>query len=49
MGSQCGVDSSAELIKAAKARGLNARVMDGQNLPFENEFAAVFSNARCIG
>jgi trans-aconitate methyltransferase len=40
-----GVDSSVELIKAAKARGLDARVMDGQNLTFENEFAAVLSNA----
>src|SRR2546425_4508256 len=40
-----GVDSSAELIKAAEARGLDARVMDGQNLTFEKEFDAVFSNA----
>jgi len=40
-----GVDSSVELIKAAKARGLDARVMDGQRLTFANEFDAVFSNA----
>src|SRR3954447_18573263 len=40
-----GADSSVELIKAAKARGLDARVMDGQRLTFANEFDAVFSNA----
>jgi len=40
-----GVDSSVELIKAAQARGLDARVMDGQHLMFANEFDAVFSNA----
>ncbi|MEE2710272.1 MAG: class I SAM-dependent methyltransferase, partial [Gemmatimonadota bacterium] len=40
-----GVDGSAEQIKAACQRGLNARVMDGQQLTFENEFDAVFSNA----
>ena len=40
-----GVDGSAQQIAAAAARGLNARVMDGQRLTFENEFDAVFSNA----
>jgi trans-aconitate methyltransferase len=40
-----GVDSSVELIKAAQAHGLDARVMDGQHLMFANEFDAVFSNA----
>src|SRR5262245_36214937 len=40
-----GVDSSVEFIKAAKARGLDAYVMDGQRLTFANEFDAVFSNA----
>ena len=40
-----GVDGSAEQINAACQRGLNARVMDGQQLTFENEFDAVFSNA----
>lgn len=39
------VDASADMIKAAKARGLDAHVLDGQDLPFENEFDAVFSNA----
>lgn len=40
-----GVDSSAEMIAAAKLRGLDAHVLDGQSLQFANEFDAVFSNA----
>jgi SAM-dependent methyltransferase len=40
-----GVDGSAEQIAAARERGLDAYVMDGQNLTFVNEFDAVFSNA----
>jgi trans-aconitate methyltransferase len=40
-----GVDASAEMIAAAKARGLTAQVMDGQALIFNAEFDAVFSNA----
>lgn len=40
-----GVDASAEMIAAAKALGLDARVMDGQALEFTDEFDAVFSNA----
>jgi len=40
-----GVDGSPEMIDAAKKLGLDARVMDGQALAFENEFDAVFSNA----
>ena len=40
-----GVDASAQQIDAAKKLGLNAEVMDGENLPFDNEFDAVFSNA----
>ncbi len=39
------VDSSAEQIAAARARGLDARVVSGQALPFAAEFDAVFSNA----
>jgi trans-aconitate methyltransferase len=39
------VDASAEMIAAARARGLDAHVMDGQNLVFGPEFDAVFSNA----
>ena len=40
-----GADSSPELIAAARARGLDARVLDAHDLPFANEFDAVFSNA----
>ena len=39
------VDASAQQIEAARKVGLNARVMDGENLQFDNEFDAVFSNA----
>jgi SAM-dependent methyltransferase len=40
-----GVDGSAAQVEAAKALGLDARVMNGYELSFENEFDAVFSNA----
>jgi SAM-dependent methyltransferase len=40
-----GVDGSAAMVAAAKALGLDARVMDGQALRFDAEFDAVFSNA----
>jgi SAM-dependent methyltransferase len=40
-----GVDSSPEQIAAARARGLDARVVDGGALGFVREFDAVFSNA----
>jgi SAM-dependent methyltransferase len=40
-----GVDASPEMIAAARARGLDARVIDGQALAFDQEFDAVFSNA----
>ncbi|SMF97456.1 Methyltransferase domain-containing protein [Methylomagnum ishizawai] len=40
-----GVDASAAMIAAAQALGLDAQVVDGHSLPFENEFDAVFSNA----
>jgi SAM-dependent methyltransferase len=33
------------MVAAARARGLDARVMDGQALDFEGAFDAVFSNA----
>jgi SAM-dependent methyltransferase len=39
------VDASADQIKAARARGLDAHVVDGTRLTFDNEFDAVFSNA----
>ena len=39
------VDSSAEQIAAAAARGLDARVVDGHDLRFDSEFDGVLSNA----
>jgi trans-aconitate methyltransferase len=40
-----GVDASEPQIRGARAMGLDAHVMDGEHLTFNNEFAAVFSNA----
>lgn len=40
-----GVDASASMVEAARARGVTAHVMDGHQLAFEHEFDAVFSNA----
>src|SRR5579883_2946832 len=40
-----GVDASAEMIDAARRRGLDARLGDGAQLEFAREFDAVFSNA----
>ena len=40
-----GIDASADMIAAATARGLDARVMNAEQLTFGREFDAVFSNA----
>ncbi len=40
-----GVDASPELVAAARARGVQAQVVDGHALAFDNAFDAVFSNA----
>jgi trans-aconitate methyltransferase len=40
-----GVDSSPAMVEAARARGLDARVVAAEALPFAREFDAVFSNA----
>src|SRR5580692_3149520 len=40
-----GVDASAAQVEATKKLGVPAQTIDGENLPFENEFDAVFSNA----
>jgi trans-aconitate methyltransferase len=40
-----GIDTSEEMVAAAKARGLDARLIDAEQLPFDGEFDAVFSNA----
>src|SRR6185312_15151982 len=39
------VDAAPDLVAASRGRGLDARLMDGQNLSFDREFNAVFSNA----
>lgn len=40
-----GVDSSPELLAAAREAGLSVRLMDGQALDFNAHFDAVFTNA----
>ena len=40
-----GIDGSPDMVDAVRARGLDARVIDGADLPFSAEFDAVFSNA----
>lgn len=40
-----GVDASPEMVAAAEARGLDARVVDAEGLTFESAFDAAFSNA----
>ena len=40
-----GVDASADLLDAARGRGLTVRELDGHALDFDREFDAVFSNA----
>lgn len=39
------VDAAPDMVASAKAKGLDARVCPGQNLAFDREFDAVFSNA----
>ncbi len=40
-----GVDASEQLLAAARKRGIDVRLMDGEALAFNAEFDAVFSNA----
>ena len=40
-----GVDSSEDFVDAAASQGLDVRLMDGEDLSFDGEFNAVFSNA----
>lgn len=39
------IDSNLQMVEAARARGINASVMDVRELRFQGEFDAVFSNA----
>jgi len=40
-----GVDASPAMVEATRARGIDAQVMRGQELAFDGEFDAIFSNA----
>ena len=40
-----GVDADPDMVRAARALGVDARLVDGRHLPFAGEFDAVFSNA----
>jgi trans-aconitate methyltransferase len=40
-----GVDTSPDMVASARARRLDARVMDAKSLDFSSEFDAVFTNA----
>ena len=40
-----GIDNSLSMVAAAKAKGLDARLMDAAQLKFGEAFDAVFSNA----
>ena len=40
-----GVDASPQMVAAAKEQGADARCVNAQSLPFDQEFDAVFSNA----
>jgi len=40
-----GIDLSPEMVEASKLKGINANVGTVLDLPFNNEFDAVFSNA----
>lgn len=40
-----GIDASPDMVRAARDRGVDARLMDGHALDFTREFDAVFSNA----
>ena len=40
-----GVDAASQMVAAAVTRGLDARCLSGEALPYDREFDAVFSNA----
>ena len=39
------VDAAPDMVAAARARGIDARIISGESLTFNREFDAVFSNA----
>jgi trans-aconitate methyltransferase len=40
-----GIDSSPSMVKSTKNRGIEAYVVDGHHIDFQEQFNAVFSNA----
>ncbi len=40
-----GIDTSGEMVAAARDKGIDARVVDAQSISIDDEFDAVFSNA----
>lgn len=44
-GSLLGIDASPDMVEATRRRGLEARVMSGEEIPYVDSFDAVFSNA----
>ena len=40
-----GVDADPDMVRAAQALGIDARLVDGRHLPFAGDFDAAFSNA----
>ena len=44
-----GIDSSPDMIAAARQRGLDARMMDARSLVFEDELTRSFPMPRCTG
>lgn len=40
-----GIDASSDMVAAARARGIDARLMPGEAIAFDRAFDAVFSNA----
>lgn len=40
-----GVDASPDMVEAARANGIDVRLLDAQEMDFDREFDAVFSNA----
>ena len=41
----CRLDAAPDMVAAARARGIDARIISGESLTFNREFDAVFSNA----
>lgn len=40
-----GIDASPDMVESTRSRGIDAGVLDGHDIDYDNEFDAVFSNA----